>query len=176
MYVNGQNVGSEEDYAQSAAELATVNLTDDPTEAEKQEESSQWMPLGVFAMLGKQDETETNFAIQLAVNQKGLISGTFFNQKTNKNFPVQGRVDSETQRVAFTIQGADDTVFETGIYNLTQKQTQILIHEGKDKTKQAYLVRLDEPKNVGGDASATDSAATDSAAAPAADTTGVDSL
>ncbi|MDO4551171.1 MAG: hypothetical protein Q4C96_07975 [Planctomycetia bacterium] len=148
VYVNGQNVGSEAEYAQSAAELATVDIPDDLEDAPQQD--SSWMPLGVFALLEEKDAQETDYAIQLAVNQEGVLSGTFFNQKTNKNFPIQGRVDSETQRVAFIIQGADDTVFETGIYNLVQKQTSILVHLDKNETKTAYLVRLEAPEDESG--------------------------
>src|SRR4029453_11051699 len=75
----------------------------------------------------------------------GNVSGAMTNQKTNQTLPVQGRVDKETQRVAFTIGNNKDVVLETGIYNLTQQQTPVLAHgEGREET---YLPPpLDPPK------------------------------
>ncbi len=35
---------------------------------------------------------------------------------------------------------------ETGIFNLTQDQTEALVHFGKDKTQKSLMVRLKEPQ------------------------------
>jgi hypothetical protein len=67
---------------------------------------------------------------------------------------VQGRVDKETQRVAFTIGDKSDVVMETGIYSLTQPQTPVLVHYGADRTENYLLVRLDPP--AGAEGSKTD--------------------
>jgi len=40
---------------------------------------------------------------------------------------------------------------ETGLFNLTQDQTEALVHFGKEKTQQWLMIRLDQPK---GDATA----------------------
>jgi hypothetical protein len=75
------------------------------------------------------------------------------NKTTNQVYPIQGRVDKETQRVAFTIGDAKDVVFETGIYNLTQQQTPVLVHgEGREETY--LLLRLEQPKADGSAAAA----------------------
>jgi hypothetical protein len=34
---------------------------------------------------------------------------------------------------------------ETGIYNLTQEETTVLVHFGPEQTQQWLLVRLEEP-------------------------------
>jgi hypothetical protein len=92
--------------------------------------------------------------LQLAVDKDGIVSGTMHNQETNQTYAVQGRVDKETQRVAFTIGDSKDVVLETGVYNLTQQQTPLLAHgDGREETY--LLLRLDPPK-------------TDEAAAPPA--------
>jgi hypothetical protein len=75
------------------------------------------------------------------------------NSSTNKTYVVQGRVDKETQRAAFTIGDKSDVVMETGIFNLTKPQTPVLVHFGPSKTETYLLVRLDPPKDAGGDAS-----------------------
>jgi hypothetical protein len=38
-------------------------------------------------------------------------------------------------------------VFEAGLNNLTQNETTVLVHYGKDRTQQMMLVRLEEPKD-----------------------------
>ena len=38
-----------------------------------------------------------------------------------------------------------DTVYETGIGNLTEPETTMLVHFGKDRTQQWTLVRLEKP-------------------------------
>jgi hypothetical protein len=55
-------------------------------------------------------------------------------------------VDEETQRAIW--KAADgtnpDLVMETGLYNLTKDQADLLVHFGPEQTQTALLVRLDE--------------------------------
>lgn len=146
MYVNGQDVGTAADYARSAALLATV----DPQMAQSTSSADQWTALGTFAMDTSETDTSSTRLLQLAVDQNGIISGTMHNTSTKQSHLVQGRVDQQSQRVAFTIGDKSNVVLETGIYNLTQPQAPILVHFGTDHTEHYFLVRLDppdEPKN-----------------------------
>jgi hypothetical protein len=140
VYVDGQQVGTAADYAQSAADLATV----DPN-AITQPQPGDWLPLGTFALMANKDDVNAPRVIQLTVDKQGLISGTLYNKETDETHSVQGRVDKDTQRVEFTIDDNQDTVFETGIYNLTQDETPVLAHFGPDKTDTFLLVRLEKP-------------------------------
>ena len=111
---------------------------------------TEWLALGTFAMATDRDapfDPNNSFAIQLAVSKDGLVSGSFHDpDHPDTVFPVQGRVDPDTQRVAMTVAGLDDVVFETGIYNLTQQETPLLVHDA-DRTMKSYLlVRLPEPE------------------------------
>ena len=111
----------------------------------------QWLPLGTFALSTSptNPQVSTKAAIQLAATNDGLISGSFYNRDTNQAFPIQGRVDPQTQRVAFYVIGAENTVFETGMYNLTQAQTPVMIHKNGGRTTQnALLVRLNPPQRA----------------------------
>jgi len=56
--------------------------------------------------------------------------------------------DPKTQRAAWTIGKNQNTVIETGIYNLTKEQTPVLVHFGKDKTQQWVLVRMEKPQQT----------------------------
>jgi hypothetical protein len=55
-------------------------------------------------------------------------------------------VDRRTQRAAWIIGENKDTVYETGVGNLSQPETTMLVHAGKDRTQQWTLVRLEQPK------------------------------
>ena len=61
--------------------------------------------------------------------------------------PIQGSVDGKTQRAAWTIGDNTQVVSETGISNLTEDETEMLIHYGADRTEQWTLVRLEEPQS-----------------------------
>jgi hypothetical protein len=140
VYMNDQPIATTEDYAASAADLANVPPPANP------DQKTEWLPLGTFALSENEADKDPSRVLQLAVDKEGVISGVMFNKKTNQTIPVQGRVDKETQRVAFTMGDAKDVVFETGIYNLTQQQTPILAHgDGREETY--LLLRLEQPKD-----------------------------
>jgi hypothetical protein len=142
VYMNEQPIATVEEYAASAADLATVPP---PAEPDK---PTEWMPLGTFVLSHGPDDKSPERVVQLAVDKDGIVSGTMVNQETRETYPVQGRVDKETQRVAFTIGDNKEVVFETGIYNLTQQQTPVLaLTDGREETY--LLLRLEEPKPDG---------------------------
>jgi hypothetical protein len=140
--VNSQPVGTPVEYAQSAAALAAV----DPATV-GQTKPEDWMALGTFTLSTAQDESDPARVMQLAVNKNGLISGTSFNKQSGKTYTVQGRVDKDTQRAAFTIGNSTDLVMETGLFNLTQEETPVLAHLGPNKTATYLLARLPEPQH-----------------------------
>jgi hypothetical protein len=138
--VNDQPVGTASDYSQSAAELATV--TEDQMKA-----PHDWVPLGTFSVAtGTEDKNPTRVAQVAYDNKQGLISGTIFNSKSNNLYTLQGKVDPQTQRVAFTVGNDPNAVFETGLYNLTQNATPVLLHQGPTQTQTWVFARLPEPK------------------------------
>ncbi len=143
VYVNGDNVGTAEQYYDQAADVASAGTE---TEAPS---NGNWLPLGVFA-LTKPDQDKSDVSIQLAVNKQGIIRGNYTDNVTNTNRVIQGAVDKQTQRVAFYV-GKDTTnVIETGLYNLTKDEAPCLIHFGKERTEQWLLVRLKNPETSSG--------------------------
>jgi hypothetical protein len=144
VYVDGQEVGTPQDFAASAAALATV----DPPASEEVAADADWMPLGTFAVSSSQQEVDPTRVIQLAVNRDGIVSGTLTNTATNQAQSVLGQVDKETQRVAFRLGDSEDVVMETGLYNLTQEEAPMMVHFGPDKVENWLLVRLDPPEGA----------------------------
>ncbi len=139
VYLNGRRICSAVEYYDQAVQIVS-------NAPEVQDEAAQWMPLGVFALT--QDATKaSNMVLQLAVNKDGAIQGTYYNTENDTTKPIKGMVDKQSQRAVWTF--ADDNnnavIMETGIYNLTQDQTDVLVHLGKSRTEQWFLVRLTEP-------------------------------
>jgi hypothetical protein len=141
VYINGEQVATATEFAQSAADLATVEAPQSDEDAE----NAEWMPLGTFALSAGEKDVEPTRMVQLAVNKQGIISGTLFNTQTEENQSIQGQVDKETQRVAMRIGESEDLVVETGLYNLTQDEAPLLVHFGTDRVENWLLVRLEDP-------------------------------
>ena len=141
VYVNNTPVASADEFAESAALLATVP----PPANEAEAETVEWLPLGTFAVTTDIKEVEPTRVIQLAVSKTGIISGTLYNSTTDQAYTIQGQVDKNTQRVAFRVGESQNIVIETGLYNLTQDEAPVLVHYGKERVENWLFVRLENP-------------------------------
>ncbi len=141
VYYGDQPVATAEQYAQQAAAI----VAEVPAQAPAPED---WMSLGVFAITtdGKPTDAEPTQYLQLAVSKQGVINGTLQNTATDTVEPVEGMVDKQTQRAAWTVQGKSFPIMETGISNLTQDTAPALVHFADGNTQQWLLIRLDQPK------------------------------
>jgi len=135
VYMDGQNLGTADEYYQQAQTLATTG-----GQAQTKDDD-QWMPMGVFAMT-HEDHNKANLILQLAVNKDGILRGNYTATVTDDTKPVQGSVDKKTQRAAWTIGDRTANVFETGVFNLTKDEAPMLVHYGQEKTENWLLVRL----------------------------------
>jgi len=107
VYMNGEEAGSADDYAEEASELAAAGREDEDV-------ADEFMSLGVF-LLVPEGKTDTSMIVHLAVNKDGIIQGTYYHAASDATRPVRGSVDKNTQRVAFTIDDKSDIVIETGL-------------------------------------------------------------
>jgi len=131
---DNQPVASADQYYQQASTLAQSQPAPDPS-------AGEWRPLGVFGLVSG-DQTDPHYLMQLAINKSGAVGGNYHDVISGTTLPIQGAVDKQTQRLAWTVGDNKKTVGETGIYNLTKDEAPALIHIGKDKTQQWTLVRL----------------------------------
>ena len=146
VYIEGNEVGSAEEFAQQAIEIANAGAEAiAKAEAEQKADELEWLPLGVHAMSSEENEKEPHLLLQLAVTKDGTIGGTIYDSLTDTTKGVQGSVDPTTQRAAISVIGKPETVLETGVYNLTMDKAKALIHFGTDRTQTWYLERADEP-------------------------------
>jgi hypothetical protein len=140
VYYGDQPVCTEAEYIQQAEAIAL-------SEPETKPAAEDWMSLGVFAVTqdGEPTGADPTMFLQLAVSKQGVINGTFQNTATNSVKAIEGMVDKQTQRAAWTVAGESRPLMETGIVNLTEDATAALVHFPDDTTQQVLLVRLEKP-------------------------------
>jgi len=138
VYVDDQPVATAEEYYNQANEIA---------QAGAEASNEDWMPLGVFAIVADEGQTQTDKVIQLALNRDGIIRGNYQDMLTNQVIPVTGSVDKTTQRVSLKLQGNDQLIVETGLYNLTNDEAPVLVHFGPDRQEGRLFIRLKQPED-----------------------------
>ena len=140
VYYGDQPVCTEQQYIDQAEAIALSVPASEPV-------AEDWMPLGVFAITqdGEPTGADPTMFLQLAVSKQGILSGTFQNTATNTAKAVEGMVDKQTQRAAWTVAGESRPLMETGIVNLAQDSTAVLVHFPDETTQRMLLVRLEEP-------------------------------
>ncbi len=130
-------------------ESSTTNVYNQPivqsnVQDNQQADLGDWLPLGVFA-IGKDASVVNNASmfLQLALNKQGEIAGTYYNSSTDKTSPVEGLVDNQTQLVAIQLSdNPSSPILKTGIYNLTQDQTNVTIFFPDNSQQNWIMVRL----------------------------------
>jgi hypothetical protein len=138
VYANGQEVQVDDEYTQQARELAKAGADLLKQKVDAQEaDKIEWLPLGVFSLCDSKDGDPTMF-LQLTISREGIVAGSYNNTQTNENLSVQGGADLESMRLAVTIGDNDDVVVETGLSNVTEEQSSVLIHFGG--TRQNWLL------------------------------------
>ena len=141
VYVNGQAAGTPEQYYQSTQAIAAA--APPVNQANPQDE---WLPLGVYAVTAE-DTPDSSAVLQLAAKKQGVLAGTYYNEDTQANRPVQGMIDTQSQRAVLKFADGQNTdlVLETGVYNLTQEEAPALLHFGAEQSQPILLVRLQPP-------------------------------
>jgi hypothetical protein len=141
VYYGDQPVATAEQYAYQAEQIAT-SIPQDVTPAK-----SDWLPLGVFAVTndGQPSGADPTMFLQLTVSKQGIIAGTFQDTTTGAVKSIEGMVDKESQRAAWTEVGKTRPLMETGLNNLTQDKAPALVHFADGSTQQFLLVRLAKP-------------------------------
>ncbi len=150
VYYEGDNVYSDGEVVATADEYAEQAQTIANSVPDVEPDAVEWMPLGVFA-LAEKDATsaaDSTMFLQLAISKEGIIAGTFQNKATDASFEVEGTIDDKSQRAAWGPVGKDWPIMETGIYNLTENESNSLLHFDDGQTQEWTMFRLDEPEDV----------------------------
>ena len=147
VYYGDEVVGTQQEYGEQAYAIAS---TAEAIAPEPAADDSEWMSLGVFALTqdGQASGPEPNLFLQLAVSKDGMIAGTYNNSSSDKSSDIEGAVDQESQRSAWTVGGKDWPVMETGIVNLTKDEAPALIHFADGQTQEWLMIRLEDPEGT----------------------------
>ncbi len=146
IYLDGKQLAGAADFAAHAIAIASagVQAMAAPPDQRRQ---MQWHPLGVYA-LSQDDKGAPTMFIQLAVDKNGVIAGTYYNDATEQTQAIQGAVDRNSSRAAWSVADHKDTVVEAGVFNLTQDELPVLVHFGTDRTQRWLLTRLFSPRGT----------------------------
>lgn len=136
--VDGQNVGTVEEYSLEAATLADTGAAATTTDDE------DWLPLGVFAMV-RNEQQHPQLLVQLAINKQGVLRGNYTDEVTDHTLPIRGAVDKDTQRAAWRVGDNQTAVMEAGLVDLTGEEAPALLHKN-GKTDHWLLIRLEQPQ------------------------------
>ncbi len=169
VYMNGQPLGTSQEYYQQAQQLASQaysqgysdalqngagsadgNYDYDPANGASPQATAaqgEWQPLGVFA-LAEPGQTSSNMLLQLAINKDGIVRGNYLNQLTNETSQVYGALDKKTKRVSWTIGQNNQTVFDSTLADMVKDDSQVLVHYGPTNTQTMALIRLPQPKDA----------------------------
>ena len=92
--VNGQPVGTAEEFSQQADELAEKGT------AAAASPNDQWLPLGVFALV-RNEHQHPQLIMQLAVNQQGILAGQLHRRSDRQHAarPWRSRPEDATSRM-----------------------------------------------------------------------------
>jgi hypothetical protein len=141
MYVNGDQAGTPQQYADQAGQIAGAGSDAPP------DPNATWQPLGIFSVAPDDGSAPFEF-FQLAINPKGVLRGNYHNSDGDRTDPISGSVDTKTLRAAWTIGDQKTPVFEAGIANLTKDETTMMVHGQGGQSKQFTLVRMPAPESA----------------------------
>ena len=142
VYYGTQPYATQQQYYRQAA---TIAASQPSVAADRSDENAKWLPLGVFGLVAEGQKTPS-MVFQLAVDKAGVIRGNYYDQISDTTIPVTGAVDKKEQRVAWRVGKNKKMVIETALYNLTQKSSTALVHDGPDQTQQYALVQMKKPQ------------------------------
>jgi hypothetical protein len=104
------------------------------------------MPLGVYVLGQTANEAvNSHMFIQLAINKSGDIEGTYYNTSTDVTYAIDGVADKGTQQAAFKLSDHPNSPsVTTGVYNLTQNETNVKVHFNDGSVQNWVLIKISE--------------------------------
>jgi hypothetical protein len=145
-YVNGQPSGSAVDARRAAIQLASPPIQEIPVpEPPVEGQPAEWLPMGVWA-LTQQEQGDATMFMQFSVDKNGILAGAYKNVMTGDEQPLVGQLDKKSQRLAWHVGDATQTVYETGLSSLENDVASVFVHFGEAQTQTWLLVRLPSPE------------------------------
>jgi hypothetical protein len=145
-YVDGVAAGSAVEARRAASGLASPPLEQFPVPTPPAAGQAQdWLPMGVWA-LTQQEQGDATMFMQFSIEKNGILAGAYKNVMTGDEQPIVGQLDMQTQRVAWHVGNATQTVYETGLSGFGNDVVSVFVHFGDVETQTWLLVRLPSPE------------------------------
>ncbi len=84
--------------------------------------------------------------MQFSVNRDGMVAGAYKNVLTGDEQPIMGQLDKESQRMAWHVGEATQTIYETGLSSFENDVASVFVHFGEDQPQTWLLVHLPSPE------------------------------
>jgi hypothetical protein len=94
---------------------------------------ANFLPLGVYS-IAPAGQDEATALLHLAISKQGVLRGTYYDTKTDKDQPIQGAFDKSTGRVAWTVGDDSQDVYETSLKDLTEPSGPVTVHAPHGKS------------------------------------------
>ncbi|QQL45612.1 hypothetical protein [Sulfuriroseicoccus oceanibius] len=155
IYINGNAAGNADDYRRETIALANPELDEIPVPTPPEEVSEadvkpdqpqgDWLPVGVWA-LTQQEQGDATMFFQMSIDKEGIVAGAYKNVMTGDEQPIVGRLDFESQRIAWHVGEVTTTVYETGLSQLENDVASVFVHFGETQTQTWLMVRMPSPE------------------------------
>jgi hypothetical protein len=105
-----------------------------------------WLPLGVFAVGKNANQAGvSNMFVQLALSKDGEIAGTYYNALTDQTHELEGSIDEMTQQAVWKISdNPNSPIMSTGLFNLSQDETDVTVHFPNGIEQSWLMIRMNE--------------------------------
>jgi len=80
----------------------------------------------------------------LTLSKQSWECAVYYTETVQSLYPIPVST-KKTQRAAWTVGDRKEPIYEAGIANLTQAETPLMVHFGKDRSQQWTLIRIDPP-------------------------------
>lgn len=104
--------------------------------------NANWYPLGMFNLVPPGQHNAVA-VLQLAIAKDGTVAGTYQDVATDKIHQLHGTLDRQTQKVSWTLDTNKSIVYETGLHNMVEPMTAVIVNFGDNKKQKWTLERME---------------------------------
>jgi hypothetical protein len=125
-----------------SAESGTPAAASAPVQAGSQPAGdTEWMPLGVFGLM-PDGQAQATRLVQLSISREGTVRGSHYDMVSDDVQGVQGAVDKQALRIAFSIGATAKVVFRGPLGELTKPDARVTACFPDGKTASWRMVQV----------------------------------
>jgi hypothetical protein len=125
---------NEESASDDADGVTETNESDDDNSAAAQNDSGDWLTLGVYTVLSDSGEP-TSRLLQLSVNRAGEIRGVYYDAISDSSQNLSGTLDENSQLAQWSLDSNPQITFRAKLAELTQSTGTIEVDQPSGDTQ-----------------------------------------